>query len=257
MDLKGIENRVAIVTGSARGLGRATAMRFALEGAHVIVCDVKADEVHEVSDAIESMGKRSLWFEVDVSDICQVKRMVDETVATFGRIDILVNNAGITDQMVPTVDQDFYKWKRCFDVHMSGTYICSKEVGSIMVNNKYGRIVNLSSIVGLRGFPNRTAYGPAKAAIVNLTKVLATEWATFNVNVNAVAPGSIWTPMVEEKVNEGKLNIEGIKSRIPMGHLGQVEDVVNAVHFLCSDAAAYITGVTLAVDGGYMAYGGF
>lgn len=250
-----MKSKIAIVTGAARGIGQATAMRFAREGAHLVICDINAEGVKKVCEEITALGQRALWFQVDVTDLNQVKAMVQETASTFGRIDILVNNAGIADQIVPVVEQDIQIWQKIVDINLKGTYLCSKEVGREMIKNNFGRIVNTSSIAGLTGLPHRTAYGPAKSAIILLTKVLAIEWAAFNVNVNAVAPGYIRTQMVEDLVHAGKLDDQRISQTIPMRRLGRVEEVVNVVHFLCSDAASYITGETIVVDGGWISCG--
>lgn len=250
-----MKDQVAIVTGAAQGIGKATALRFAREGAHLVVCDINVEGVKKFSQEIAALGRRSLWFEVDVTNIHQIKAMVQKTATDFGRIDILINNAGVADQMVPVIEQDIQTWERIVDIHLKGTYLCSKEVGAEMIKNNFGRIVNTSSIVGLGGFPNRTAYGPAKSAIINLTKVLAIEWAAFNVNVNAIAPGYIRTQMNEDLIRSGKFDEKKITQRIPMKRMGRVEEVVNVVHFLCSEAASYITGETIVVDGGWVAYG--
>jgi NAD(P)-dependent dehydrogenase (short-subunit alcohol dehydrogenase family) len=248
-------DQVAIVTGGARGFGEGLAMRFAEQGAHVVVCDIDVEEVQKVSEAIKALGQRSLWFGVDVTNHDQIKAMVSKTIDEFGRIDILINNAGVTDRLVPTIEKDVATWERCVDIHLKGAYLGSREVARHMIARKYGRIINPASMTAFSGFPYRTAHGPAKAAIVNLTKTLAVEWAQFNITVNAVAPGYMLTRLNTNLIAAGKLDEEKLNRRIPMGHLGKVEDVVNAVDFLCSDRAGYITGHTLAVDGGFLAYG--
>lgn len=252
MELKG---KVAVVTGGAQGIGEAIAMCFAREGAYVVVCDINVEKVREVSHNITALGLRSLWFEVDVTSISQVNTMVEKTAESFGHIDILVNNAGISDQIVPTTEQSIDTWQKIVDINLKGTYLCSKRIGKEMIKNNFGRIVNISSIVGLTGFPMRTAYGPAKSAIIMLTKVLAIEWAPFNINVNAIAPGYIRTEMVESNIRAGKLNEKKLCNRIPLRRLGTKEEIANVVRFLCSDSASYITGTTIVVDGGWVAYG--
>jgi len=253
-----MKDQVAVVTGAAQGLGEAMALRFAQEGANVVVCDVDLDGARELSKKITDMGRKSLFFKVDVTNIDHIKTMVQKTVDEFKRIDILINNAGISDQLVPTIEQDVDKWERCFDIHMKGTYLCCKEVGTVMVKNQYGRIVNMSSIAGLGGgAPWRTAYSPAKAAIIMLTKILAAEWAPLNINVNAVAPCHVMTNFVASLVKAGKLNPEAIIKRIPKGRMAKVEEVVNVVYFLCSEQSNFVTGQTIAVDGGHTAFGYF
>jgi len=250
-----LKNKVAIITGAAQGIGQTIAMCFAKEGAHVSVCDINGEGVKKVSQDIVALSQESIWSEVDVTNTSQVGDMVRKTAEGFGRVDILVNNAGVPDQGVSVVEQDIDSWQRIVDIHLRGTYLCSKEVGKEMIKNNFGRIVNISSIIGLTGFPMRTAYGPAKSAIIMLTKVLAIEWAPYNINVNAVAPGYIRTKMLEDLIHAGKLNEEKICNRIPLKRFGTKEEIANVVQFLCSDAASYITGATITVDGGWVAYG--
>jgi len=251
-----LKDKVAVVTGGGQGIGRTIAMRFAEEGAWVVVCDINAEGVNRVSQDIVALGRRSLWFKVDVTDISEVDAMAATTAESFGRIDILVNNAGIPDQLIPTTEQDIDTWQKIINVHLRGTYLCSKRIGKEMMKNNFGRIVNMSSIIGLTAFPMRTAYGPAKSAVIMLTKTLAIEWAPFNINVNAIAPGYIRTEMVEGVIRAGKLNEEKLCNRIPLKRLGTKEEIANVAEFLCSDAASYITGATIVVDGGWVAYGG-
>lgn len=252
MEMKG---KVVVVTGGAQGIGEAIAMCFAREGAYVVVCDINVEKVREVSHNIMAMGLKSLWFEVDVTCIYQINTMAEKTAKRFGHIDYLVNNAGISPQMVPTIEQDIDTWQKIVDTNLKGTYLCSKRIGREMINYNSGRIVNISSIVGLTGFPMRTEYGPAKSAIINLTKALAIEWAPFNINVNAIAPGYIRTEMVESIIHTGKLNEEMLCNRIPLRRLGTKEEIANVVRFLCSESASYITGTTIVVDGGWVAHG--
>jgi len=232
-------------------------MRLAKEGANVVVCDLQAEKVKEVAQAIQALGCRSLWFEVDVTDADSVKEMVDQTAEKLGTIDILVNNAGISDPQVnvPTIEQDPVKWQRCVDVSLKGMYLCSKEVGRIMVANKSGHIVNIASMGGLFGFPTRTAYAPAKAGMISLTKTLAVEWADLNIKVNGVAPGYFWTDMNLRLSEQGKINFDHISSKIPMKRMGKIPELVEIVLFLCSDAVSYMTGQTLSVDGGASVFG--
>lgn len=191
----------------------------------------------------------------DISNENEIRSVVEKMVDTFGRIDILINNAGVPDQLIPVVEQESERWQKVIDIHLKGTYLCSKEVAGVMIKNNFGRIVNMSSVVGFDGFPMRTAYGPAKAGIMNLTKVLAIEWAKHNINVNAIAPGYIRTEMVERFIKEGTFVEDHIQGRIPLKRLGTTEEIAQVVLFLISDAASYLTGTTLIVDGGWTAYG--
>jgi NAD(P)-dependent dehydrogenase (short-subunit alcohol dehydrogenase family) len=191
----------------------------------------------------------------DVSSEEAVDAMVRETLDRFGRIDILVNNAGMPDSFVPTVDQTLAHWQRLIDVHLTGTYLMSKTVAPSMIARKSGVILNVSSIAGILGLPVRTAYSAAKAGIGMLTQVLGCEWGPHNVRVNAVAPGYILTPLTEKLIAEGKIDERRIRRRTPIGRMGTADDIAEAMVFLASDKAKFITAVTLPVDGGYCAWG--
>jgi NAD(P)-dependent dehydrogenase (short-subunit alcohol dehydrogenase family) len=249
------KGKVALITGGGRGIGRAICLAMARTGIRVAVNDVKKDTADEVVKQIGKEGRIASSFQTDIRHENEIKSMVEKVLDAFGRIDFLINNAGIPDQLVPVIEQNSHKWQDVIDIHLRGTYLCSKEIATGMIKNNFGRIVNISSIVGLNGFPMRTAYGPAKSAIIMLTKVLAIEWASFNINVNAIAPGFIRTEMVEDLIRMGKLNEEKICNRIPLKRLGTSEEIANIVLFLCSEAASYITGETIVVDGGWVAYG--
>ena len=250
-----VNRKVAIVTGGGQGIGRAISLSMARENIIMVVNDVKRDSAEDVAKQIKKEGGIASSFQADVRNEDEIKSMVEMVIGTFGKIDFLINNAGIFDQMVPVIEQDSDIWQKVIDTHLRGTYLCSKEVARNMIRNSFGRIVNMSSVSGLGAFPMRTAYSPVKSAIIMLTKVLAIEWASFNVNVNAVAPGYIRTEIVEDSIRQGKLNEEKICNRIPMKRLGTGEEVAKVVQFLCSDAASYITGETIVIDGGWAAYG--
>ena len=251
------ENRVALVTGAGSGIGKSIALALATEGANIVVNDIKGELADTTVDDIKKMGRQGLPVTADVSNEDEVKGMVEKSIDVFGRIDYLVNNAGISDQMVPTIEQSVQYWQRLIDIHLRGCYICSKTIGKHMVDKKFGKIVNISSVVGMDGAPLRTAYGPAKAGIIMLTKTLAIEWARYNINVNAVSPGYTLTPMVENAIKAGVGDVGPLIRRIPMGRLARPEDVSEAVLFLLSDAASYINGVNLPVDGGWTAFGSY
>jgi len=192
----------------------------------------------------------------DVSKEAAVAEMVARVEETMGGIDILVNNAGMADSFVPTIDQPLSHWQRLIDVHLTGTYLVSKTVAPGMIRRgRGGAILNLNSIAGVVGLPVRTAYSAAKAGIGMLTRVLGCEWGPHGIRVNAVAPGYMMTPLTEKLIAEGKVDVKRIRRRTPMGALGTADDVAQAMLFLASDRAKFITGVTLPVDGGYMAWG--
>ncbi|QRY31852.1 SDR family oxidoreductase [Variovorax sp. PDNC026] len=247
-----LEGRVALVTGAARGLGFATAKLFASQGATVILNDLDED-VARASAA--ELGTRHTGVGADVSNEAAVQAMVDRVAAQHGRIDILVNNAGIFEKFIPTVDQSLAYWQRLIDVHLTGTFLVSRTAARHMIARGRGVILNTSSVGGVLGLPIRTAYSSAKAGIGMMTRVLACEWAPMGLRVNAVAPGYIDSRSPDSPSAKGHLDVERVKRRIPMGRLGRPEDVAQAMLFLASERARFITGVTLPVDGGYMAFG--
>lgn len=249
------DRKVALVTGGSRGIGKALCLALAREGVSVGINYVTEGSADLILEHISRLGGSVLGLKADIREEKEVKAIVDKMVDSFGKIDFLVNNAGISDQLIPIVDQETNVWEKVVDIHLKGTYLCSREVAKVMIKNEFGRIVNISSIVGLSGFPMRTAYGPSKSGIMNLTKVLAIEWAKCNINVNAVAPGYIRTEMVEDFIRKGTFVEEHIRRRIPLNRLGTPEEIVNVVLFLLSDAGSYITGTTIVVDGGWSAYG--
>lgn len=242
---------VALVTGGSRGIGKAICLAMTRKGIKVGVNYLRDGSADEVLTIIEKEGGNAIGLQADVSKESDVNSMVKKMTERFGEIDYLINNAGMSDQIVPIVEQNNEYWQRLIDIHLKGTYLCSKEAAKIMIPNKAGRIINISSVVGLRGFPMRTAYGPAKAAIMNLTKVFAIEWAKYNINVNSVAPGAIRTEMLEDFIQRGIFNENELIQRIPMGRLGTGNEIAEIILFLCSASASYITGETIVVDGGW------
>ncbi len=245
--------KTVLVTGGASGLGLATATKFAAGGARVVINDLRAEAAEQ---AAASLGAGHIGLGGDVASEADVRRFVAAAQKTAGRIDILINNAGIPDSFVPTVEQSLEHWRRLIDIHLTGTYLVSKTVAPGMIAaGQGGAIVNLNSIAGVLGLPVRTAYSAAKAGIGMLTRVLGCEWGPHNIRVNAVAPGYMLTPLLRRLLEEGKVDGKRIRRRTPMGRLGEAEHIADAITFLASDQAAFITGVTLPVDGGYMAYG--
>jgi NAD(P)-dependent dehydrogenase (short-subunit alcohol dehydrogenase family) len=245
--------KTVLVTGGGSGLGLATARRFAEGGATVVINDLREEAA---STAAAQLGPEHLGVGGDVSKEPDVKAFVAEAAALTGRIDILVNNAGVPDSFTPTVDQELSHWQRLIDIHLTGTYLVSKTVAPLMIEaGQGGAIVNLNSIAGVMGLPVRTAYSAAKAGIGMLTRVLGCEWGTHGIRVNAVAPGYMLTPLLQGLLDAGKVDGARIRRRTPMGTYGTAEQIADAITFLASNQAAFITGVTLPVDGGYMAFG--
>ena len=247
--------KAVLITGGGSGLGAEMAAALAREGASVLINDLDIERAEHIAKQIQVNGGNATFVGGDVSSLKDVQSMVDCGLKAFGKIDILVNNAGIADTITPTLEQDIEQWQRIVDIHLRGSYLCSKLVGKTMIENNYGKIINISSIAGVVGLPKRNAYSSAKAGITMFTRVLASEWAKFGINVNAIAPGYILTPMVENLLSNNKVAEEKVRRRIPLGHFGEPSDIAAAVLFLASDEAKYITGVCLPVDGGWSAYG--
>ena len=242
-----LQGKCALVTGGSRGIGRAVCLELARQGARVAVNYAgNAAAAEETVKACEALGAEAFAIQADVANAAACEAMVKEVLTRFGRLDILVNNAGVTrDGLMPMMKEA--DWDAVLDTNLKGAFHCMKAVYRPMMKQKYGRIVNLSSIVGLRGNAGQANYAASKAGLIGLTKSMAKELAGRNVTVNAVAPGFIDTDMtaaLPEKAREAML------STIPMGRLGQAEDVARAVAFFAGDASAYVTGQVLCVDGG-------
>ena len=240
-----LSNRVALVTGSGRGIGKAIALKLAEAGAHVAVNDTSGD-AQIVSEQIRQNGKQSIACVADVSSSVEVNAMMDKVAETFGKIDILVNNAGIIrDQLLIRMTDE--EWESVLDVDLKSVFFCTRAAIKYMLKQRYGRIISISSVVGLVGNAGQANYASAKAGIIGFTKSIAREVAARGITVNAVAPGFIDTGMTQCLTDEQK---QELFMRIPLGYLGSSEDVANAVVFLASDEARYITGQVLSVDGG-------
>jgi NAD(P)-dependent dehydrogenase (short-subunit alcohol dehydrogenase family) len=243
-----LEKKVAIVTGGGQGIGRAVCLSLAREGSDVMVTDIVSQTAKGVSEEIQAMGRHSLSFEMDVSNGNQVKEMVKTALAAFGRIDVLVNVAGIFIKS-PIEEVSEQDWDRVITVNLKGTFLCSQAVGKEMIKKGGGTIVNFASVAGHTPQIYSGAYSPSKAGVILLTKIMAVEWAKYNIRVNAVSPGPITTPMTDSVYNTEKLR-KGRAKAIPLNRFGNPEEVAKAVVFLASDDASYITGHALAIDGG-------
>jgi 3-oxoacyl-[acyl-carrier protein] reductase len=242
-----LSNRVAIVTGGGRGIGRAIALRLAEVGANVVVNDIgDAEPVEAVVREIKAMGRQALLVLADVSSASDVDKLVEAAIAAYGRIDILVNNAGIArDQLLLRMTEE--EWDRVISVDLKSVFLCTRAVLKYMVKERWGRIVSIASIVGIVGNPGQANYAAAKAGIIGFTRTVAKEVASRGITVNAIAPGFIDTEMTQRLKEEWK---EELKKRIPLGRLGSPRDVAGAVAFLAGEEAGYITGQVLGVDGG-------
>lgn len=248
-----LDGRVALVTGASSGLGYASALALAEAGADLVVASRSLERLADICRAIEARGRQAFPLAVDVRDLAQVRRMADAAVERFGRIDILVNSAGLNIPQ-PALEVTEEAWDTIMDTNAKGLFFCCQAVGRYMVAQRYGRIVNIGSTMGLVGMADRAAYCASKGAVSQLTKVLAIEWAPYNVTVNAVAPTFVETPLTRPYFERIPGFREEVLRRMPMGRLGLPEEVAAAVIFLASDAASLITGVTLPVDGGWTAW---
>jgi 3-oxoacyl-[acyl-carrier protein] reductase len=242
-----LQGKVALVTGASRGIGRAIALELARQGAKVAVNYAGSEaKANEVVEEIKNMGGEAFAIQADVSNAKAVDQMVKAVLERFERIDILVNNAGITrDNLLMRMKEE--EWDDVINTNLKGVFNCTKAVTRPMMKQRYGRIVNIASIVGVSGNPGQANYVAAKAGVIGLTKTAARELASRNITVNAVAPGFITTDMTDRLSEE--LKAEMLK-QIPLARFGEPEDVAKVVSFLVSDAASYMTGQTLHVDGG-------
>lgn len=250
-----LEDKIAIVTGAGQGIGRVISHKLAEAGATVVVADINLENAEKVAGEIIKTGELASAFKVDVSNGVEVDGLINQVITKYERIDILINNAGITQKSktggrLNIVDISEKDWDRMIGINLKGTFLCCRGVYEIMKEQRSGKIVNIGSIAGLNGgqnSPSAAHYGASKAAVMCLTKTLALELAEFGVNVNAVAPGRIMTEMASETSKEA--NETALKAT-PLGRFGTPEDIAEAVAYLISDKASWITGETLIVDGG-------
>jgi len=242
-----LENRVAIVTGASRGIGRAIALEFARRGAAVVVNFFASEQpAHEIVDQILAVGGKALAVKADVSDYKQAQDLIKSTVDTFGGLDILVNNAGITrDTLIMMMSED--DWDKVLQTNLKSTFNCSKAAVRTMIRKRYGRIINITSVSGQMGNAGQTSYSASKAGQIGFTKALAREVASRNITVNAIAAGYIDTDIWSNVPDEAR---QAALSLIPLGRKGQPEEIAYAAAFLASDQAAYITGQVLGIDAG-------
>jgi len=241
-----LTDKVALVTGSARGIGREIALNLAQKGAALLLTDIDEAGIQQLAEEISSLGYKALAVKADVSKTPDVENLVSQGMAHFGKIDVLVNNAGITrDNLIIRMKDE--EWDQVLEVNLKSAFLLSRAVGKVMLKQKSGKIINISSVVGLMGNPGQVNYAASKAGLIGLTKSLARELASRGITVNAIAPGFIKTIMTEKLSQEAR---ERLASAIPLGILGESWDVAQTVIFLASDSARYITGQVINVDGG-------
>jgi len=245
-----LENKVAIVTGAGSGIGKGIALRFAEEGANVVIADINLERAQDTAREIEALGRKSLAVKTDVTSLASIEQMVKTTVDEFGKVDILVNNAGIYIQkpLQETTEED---WNRTIDINLKGVFLCTKAVVPHILKQGKGKIVNIASIAGEVGFAYSSAYCASKGGVISLTKELALELAPKKINVNAIGPGVIETPMTKGML-EDKSTREVLLRSTPYGRTGKPEDIANAALYLASDESDFVNGVTLFVDGGWL-----
>ncbi|WP_394678699.1 SDR family NAD(P)-dependent oxidoreductase [uncultured Sphingobacterium sp.] len=250
--MKLMKDKVVLITGAAKGIGFAAAKAFAEAGASVALADYDEDMVNQAAEQLKAAGYQALAIVCDVSDDAQVKAMVDKTVETFGRLDAAYNNAGIQNVLADAADQTIEDFDRVIGINLRGEWSCMKYELQQMRKQGSGAIVNCSSIGGILGGAQRGTYHAAKHGVIGLTKSAALEYASKGIRINSICPGIIHTPMLDGMLSGGQTDvIDEMLKGVPIGRLGRPEEIANAVVFLCSDAASFVIGHTLVVDGGY------
>jgi len=250
---KMFNTQVALITGGSFGIGRATAVAFAKRGASVVVADLIEDKEHITMKEIAAMEGNAIFIQCDVSKANDVTSMINKALSTYGRLDFAFNNAGIEGTLAATHDCTQDNWEKVLAVNLTGTWLCMKHELPHMQRQGKGAIVNCSSVAGLMGFPGMPAYVASKHAIIGLTRTAALENAKQGIRINAVCPGVIQTPMIDRVTGKDKTAEQRFIDMEPMGRFGKPEEVAEAVVWLCSDAASFITGHALTVDGGWLA----
>jgi NAD(P)-dependent dehydrogenase (short-subunit alcohol dehydrogenase family) len=250
-----LKDKVSLVTGASRGIGKSIALALAREGSAVALnCSASVEAAGEVAREIRGLGQSAMVIRADVASKTEVDTMVKRIVGKFGKIDILVNNAGMS-VVGASEELEESRWRRGIDVMLTGVFFCSQAVGKEMIKQRSGKIINIASVNGIGAFPERVCYSCAKAGVMQLTKVLGCEWARYNINVNAVAPGYVNTYLVQDLVGKGVLDVAELAARTPIGRLAECSEIADAVVFLASEESKYMEGQTIVVDGGWTAYG--
>jgi NAD(P)-dependent dehydrogenase (short-subunit alcohol dehydrogenase family) len=249
-----LQNKVALVTGAASGIGRATAVAFAEAGARaVVVADINIEGLEETAAMVRAGGAEALAIRTDVSRAEDVERLVADAVAAFGRLDCAFNNAGIEGETSPTAEIAEADWDRTLAINLTGVWLCMKAELPHLLAADGGAIVNCASVAGLVGFQGAAAYVASKHGVVGLTKAAALDYAQTGVRINAVCPGVIQTPMIDRVLERDPAMETALTAMEPLGRLGRADEIADAVVWLCSDAASFVTGQAIAIDGGFVA----
>ena len=245
-----LKGKVALITGGSRGIGKATALGFANSGADVAVASRKLPDLEQVAAEIEGLGRKALPVSAHVGRLEEIKGLVDKVYQEFGKIDILVNNAGTSPALSPILDLEERLWESFMNLNLKGVIFLSQAVAKVMKEHGGGTIINVSSVAAFRHEPHNAMYAITKAAVVTATKIMAQEWAEYNIRVNAIAPGHVHTRLGDSIFGAVPEYEEEFLKRVPMGRIGDPDEIVGAMIYLASDASSYVTGETIVVDGG-------
>ncbi len=248
-----LEGKIAIVTGASRGIGEAIAKGFARAGADLVLVSRNLSALEKVSKEIEGLGRKALPVSADIGNPEEIQKAIEATLKVFPRIDVLLNNAGISPVLKKAEEMTLKQWEEVIRVNLTGTFLFCQAAGKVMIQQRGGKIINLVSVGAVVGFPRQIAYCATKGGILQLTRVLAIEWTRYNIQVNAIGPGYLETELTKG-MRESKIISENLLQRTPMGRFGKPEEVVGAAIYLASDASSYVTGQTIFVDGGWLAF---
>ncbi len=247
-----LEGKVALITGGSRGIGRAAALGFARAGADVAVASRKLPDLEEVADEIKGLGRRALAVSAHIGRIDEIKSLVERVVGEFGKIDVLVNNAGTSPVMTPALGLEERAWDAIINLNLKGLFFLSQAVARVMKEHGGGRIINVASVDGLKPEPNIGAYAISKAGVIMATRVMAVEWAQYNIRVNTIAPGNVHTRLGNSRFEAVPGYEDEMMKRTPLGRIAEPDEMVGAMIYLASDASSFVTGQTFILDGGFL-----